>query len=706
MNKKLYTQILDALKDRTDWETRQEGFYRMRFRGLKRRNKPYPGAPDMHYALADSLIEKLKPFYVQQIYANEALANFVCTKEQDQGMTVSAANWFDYQIKQQSNFERTLYVGIDKMLEGGFVPVKTYWHAHSKQVCFDACDPLHVIVPKWTERLCDADWLVHVMHVSEAQYRANPLYNQDDDFVKSIKGKGNAQESGDNNKEQTVTMREGLTYGQNDDQIVLWEVYRKDATDDKAAWVIDTVAPVRGWNEDETEVVRATFGLPFKHGQLPFVMVRAEVTDKGYYSPRGIAETVAPMEIGLCKTWNAKLQHLDYHGSPTYQNTSGNPIPNANNFRAVPGAILPSGLQPTVNPGAPVDFDQEMQFTRALAEDRVSVPDFGTSEHLSGRRGSKGQVTATQVNAVVGQSGQSNDLRARIFRLDLADIYKQAWALLIQYKAAEWKYVQSGEVKQLPPTALHMDYIISPNGSADSWNKAANTQKALAMYQLLFPNQYIKKGELTKWLLEHDDPRSIKRLFEEPNDEQEAQAEQQAQEISIMLLGWPAKVNEADNDKAHVLTLAQFVQRRLGQNEPVTPEFARLALAHGSEHIEGLRRKQDPALRQIEQQLMPVVQVLGEIANAQDRPQNVLPMQPQGGSVPTPPQAGGPPAAAPSQPDPNDTAKVAIQAGNMLVAMAKAGMPVTHAEINKVLEGLSLPPLAMQPVTSLPVSGI
>ena len=60
-----------------------------------------------------------------------------------------------------------------------------------------------------------------------------------------------------------------------------------------------------------------------------------------------------------------------------------------------------------------------MQTTRALAEYRINVPDLGATSHLQGRAGARGDVTATQVNAIVGQTQLTDDMRARVFRLDL-----------------------------------------------------------------------------------------------------------------------------------------------------------------------------------------------------------------------------------------------------------------------------------------------
>jgi FMN phosphatase YigB (HAD superfamily) len=56
-----HDDIMAALTARKHWEQRQATWYQMRHDGLRRRNKPWPNAADMHYPLADGIIEKLKP---------------------------------------------------------------------------------------------------------------------------------------------------------------------------------------------------------------------------------------------------------------------------------------------------------------------------------------------------------------------------------------------------------------------------------------------------------------------------------------------------------------------------------------------------------------------------------------------------------------------------------------------------------------------
>lgn len=696
MHSDLYCEIKDALKDRGDWETKQQGFYMVRYGGIHRTTKPYANAPDMHYPLCDTVIDKVKPLYIQQLYAQELLTSFVSTKEQSTEATQSACEWFDFQMKNRSNFEKEIFSSIDQMLEAGFITVKAYWHEKKKQICFSCIDNMLTIVPKGTEELQAADWFVHVIRMSKAQFKRKKAY-ADCPVEECV---GDQESSGNGTKEQLEDSREGITHSSDKETVIIWECYTRDS-DDK--WIIETISPVRGFDKP----IRDPFKNPYDHAKLPFARIEMEITKRGWYSSRGVPELLASYQMALKKLWDHQLQYLDFHGVPTYVNKSGSALPNGSNYRGEPGQILPPGIEPMDASGAPPDYDRQMGMTRAVAEDRIQIPDLGASEHLSGRPSASGEgPTATQINAIVGQSGQSNDVRARVFRLALGEIFSMAWALLCQFKKDEINYLINSERKQAPKEALHLDYIILPNGSPDSWNKAQQLQRAIARLQMFKGDPYIRQGELRKTVLELDDTKLIQRLYQDPGDELEDQAEQQAQEISIMVLGRPAKVSDADDDGAHIGEMDHFVQRRIQTKEQITPELARLLLMHGNDHIGGMTKKKDPRLKQITQQSLPLVQYLSQIAAQPDQSGgNIVSMPPQGA-----PGAGGQPGAAPEAPAPlsdkdkldsqADAQKIEIAKGQLLVAMSKAGMNVNHLEVNTVLERLGLPPLADQPITT------
>ena len=71
---KLNAEVLQDLADRSVWDTRQRMFYEMRHHGLRRKNKPWPGASDVHFPLVDTTISELKPAYFQQLFATDLIA--------------------------------------------------------------------------------------------------------------------------------------------------------------------------------------------------------------------------------------------------------------------------------------------------------------------------------------------------------------------------------------------------------------------------------------------------------------------------------------------------------------------------------------------------------------------------------------------------------------------------------------------------------
>src|SRR4029077_2988306 len=110
----------------------------------------------------------------------------------------------------------------------------------------------------------------------------------------------------------------------------------------------------------------------------------------------------------------------------------------------------------------------------------------------------------------------------------------------------------------------------------------------------------------------------------DPGQELKKQMEVQAQEISIMLLGFPAAVQPSDDDKAHIQSMEGFVQRDVQTREGrVTPEVARLILQHGGEHDNALAQKGDKALNQVRSSMQPMIEFLSQLAAQQ--PSNVVP---------------------------------------------------------------------------------
>ena len=620
MDKDTYKDIRRALKDRVSWENRQDTWYRMRHSGIRRSFKPYDGAPDQHYPLVDTVIEKLKPFYIQQPYAQDRFATFVSKKSASRELTVCAEQFFDYQLKQKSNFETSLMIGTDTHLTYGVCPIKIYWDEAKNQLAFDPIDPLYVIVPTWTEDLQGADWLVHVKRLSKSQYRNDKHYKQSDGMTDRISGRGSGENIGSFQKEQTVYQREGLTYTPDKQQILIWECYTKQSD---GTWLIETISPVLGVDEP----LRKPFKMPYAHGKLPFVALRLDMSEKGWYSSRGIAEILLPHELALNKDWNAKLQYLDFFGQPNFKNNSLQPF-NSLDFKNAPGAILPPGIEPVAPQSAPIDFVSEMQFIRALAEDRIKVPDLSASEHLQGPSSSTGKPTATQVNAIVGLSSQSNDMRARFYRIQLSEVYTQAWQLITEFAKDEVQYIADSATQELPPDALQDIYTIAPSGSADSWNTALRQTKAMAIYQTLLGKPNVQQDELLKFLLESgSDSTLVKRLYQDTGVEQQDQSQIQAQETGLMKDGFLPQVKPAHDHKVHLSAIDGWTKQKAQSGEPISPSTASLLVQHAGQHARAIVANKDKQGRMAMKQMEPTLHLLQNIAASGAQQQGAMPPQ-------------------------------------------------------------------------------
>ena len=115
------------------------------------------------------------------------------------------------------------------------------------------------------------------MCVSLAQYKASKVFSQDPDYLARIKGGGNTNGTSTGTAlDQDKNRREGIDYSSKPDQIIYWEIYQQDH--DAGTWTVKTRSPL-----DFDTPMRADFGLPYKHGMLPFVQFDYEIKEQGVF---------------------------------------------------------------------------------------------------------------------------------------------------------------------------------------------------------------------------------------------------------------------------------------------------------------------------------------------------------------------------------------------------------------------------------------
>lgn len=129
----LASDIEDARGHRSLWEQRQDDYYRKRFGIRKTRNFPWPGYPNYVLPLIDSDIAQAKPTYVNAAFGVAPVVTFDPFGPEDIDPARKRESLLDFRIKNRMNFFEPYVIGIDKMLQTGFVVFKIVWRFTSRK---------------------------------------------------------------------------------------------------------------------------------------------------------------------------------------------------------------------------------------------------------------------------------------------------------------------------------------------------------------------------------------------------------------------------------------------------------------------------------------------------------------------------------------------------------------------------------------------
>lgn len=580
----LFEKFDTDLTHRANWENRLSVFYQMRNHGIRRRLKPGSWASDVHVPLCDTLITNVKPFYVQQLFALDTVASFASLRSQHMASTTAAARWFDFKLKQESNLQTEIIKVIDSILLNGFGIIKTIWDGKRNRLKFVNVPPLRLIVPWNTEGIEDADRIAHIQVYTPEQFQRQRGFRKlSEDELKRITA-NRARNSGDDRTEHEKRLREGISEGR-DGEIVVWECYVQDET----GWTVETFCPL----DPEIEI-KASHKVPYSHKRPPFTVFTYEITDSGWYSSRGVVELAGMFEMAAKKVYDERNDALSFFNRPLFTNEGGR-TPNSINLKLEPGSVLTNGLKPVQMSTPPMSFEKAGMEARELAQQRVATPDFGISSpsEIGDRR------TATEINAIGNLFAQSSDLRMRIFRLGLSEMYRQAWDILLQYNKDSLNYYYQEELGQVPKEALHGEYQITPTGSADGVNKQWHFQKAVSRFQMFVNDPYIDQVNLRQAVLEADDPALVRSHIVDPGTRAASQAEEQAQEMLLLMEGFPAAVSKADDHAIHVRTMLDWIAMAIADGEQLSPLQSQRIQAHIQEHIQLLNEDDGKTAKQL-----------------------------------------------------------------------------------------------------------
>jgi hypothetical protein len=608
--RQLYARAWQILQDRNDWEQKQRRFYIMRHDGLRRRAKPFPSAADLHIALVDEAISKLKPFTLSQVFSSPRLATFVAMRKQLQQITESASDFFTFEMRQRSNFVKVLETCVDTMLLRGRGIIKSYVDPYDDyRIVHENVDPLFLLMSDTADNFDDADEWVHVRQMSVPKFkRDRRFFNRveeemsDGELNKKINLLRGGKDAADRLKTQrgrdfdTIQMdkeiREGVTHSISSDTIIIWEHYVRTL----GGITVYTYAPVAMDVE-----IRKPYGVPYKVGgrvSAPFFSFQMEIKDDGWYSPRGVAEKIADKEIYACKMWNAAADAITFLNTPMI--TSDTPLQNPANYRMVPGEYIPGNVRPVQFGQPAMSYGEQIMFARGEAELSAQMPDYGI-EKPGQQKGEK--RTATENNRIASLQSVNQNHAGSIFKECLMKLFRHNWGLILEYKRASLTYFISEDLQSMPEQAMHDEYLITPGGAADDWDKQSKLQKAVQRYEALKGAPNINQDELVKDVLDADDGRLSKRLLMPQNQRLAMEAEDEAMEIVILTDGFPASVKPGEDHLTRIQVLLGWMQKQGMQRKPVDPIAKQRIHQHLIEHLKYLQQLNPQAYKGLMQQI-------------------------------------------------------------------------------------------------------
>ena len=569
----IHEQLVDDLRARSAWEAKMRLWYEMVLQGL-RRKKTAQWQADLRDKLIDNAIGKLLPFYYQQVFSSPRIVNFKALSPEMEAFAEDCADYLDWDFKndhdinETSRFQQTILITSWMMCAYGRGIVKQWWNPATQRVDIEPIHPLQLVVPWGTKRLHEADRFAHVISLTIEQYLRDSRYLAKDEVSLARISGGTSVYEGDREYREQKCNREGFTHSINKDEIILWEEYQKTA----GGWLVTTISP-----QSPGVRIRAPFlitskwkGTPF----LPFTSFVLEYLEGGWYEPRGIAERLSNDQNYAQFLRNARADHMRFSATPLF--TSEAPIGNLANQLFNPGDILGGNVKAVEFPQLPISFTLELQEVRQTAAEYIALPDASIQRPLPGTprgtTGKSGFPTAAQVNYESALAQVQVDLSGEKFRWGMLELARKRWALVVGKNSKAVRYLTAKGQKQLPPEALSEMWEIEVAGSSEAWNKQQKLERSMMRYQTLQGNPFVNMPEVTKALLAADDPRTVDRFF---NDPQQKQVEDIASRIRALFeLRFQLQQSGVPADPVMLAALNQQTQQYLQALGQLNPQLA------------------------------------------------------------------------------------------------------------------------------------
>lgn len=581
---------------RKEWADNQVSFHSLRFNGISRTNiKPWQS--DLAYMHSDAAIENIKPQYVGHIYNSELIADYTSRDEAiAPEMTLLRAQWFDNEIKNKSNFDREILSVVDIFLQSGNSYIRVFYNDND-QLEFEALRPLDVVVPKGTKNLQKATRVAVKKLLSPVEYALDKRMDvKDPDLIKKMIG-DNSQEQKDIDDEKS----DYKGFVEHTGKIEIWEVYVRDAD----GWILHTInknlkdkplrSPIR---------LQYTFqGIPF----LPIINFPFEITDVGgIYDSRGLPEKLFADEAELTVLRNMQLDAVKVAGTPVFENPEG--LQNIKNVEWGIMRVLPQGLTPKTMPFPNVNFQLAENNILTRSERRITSPDYSVRQMTDG----SDRRTATEVNSINSLTMQSTNLRFKVLRISLSELYRYSDAILCYHRSSDEYVIVNGKRIDIPKDVMFGEFEIVPAGAEDLWNKERRTQQALQIFQLFNGQPWFDSVGFGKYVLTTLDPRFAGKFIIDNGLKQQNERVRQLEENLVMEHGDFVPIMPQDDDAVHALTANEALVKPLLTGRPLNQQAMQVITQHRNNHLESLKQKDSDTYKKVIEQMNQIKEAISE----------------------------------------------------------------------------------------------
>jgi hypothetical protein len=597
LNTKAVEKIKDALKDRRKYEQKLARAHHQRF-CLDRpsvNNYPYPKASNFRYPLSDTLIDQKKPFLFKVIFSSENLAFFKGLMEANIPFGLKCANFFDFIVKEKTDFEEIIQYALDAYLQDGEDWVKTTWDLELEIPVVKKVDNLFIITPSKTKDHHKGPWMAEVLQMSKREFKKRYGKIENIETLISEIEDSNADEDADEgDRDENEYEREGISCSKADKYFVVYE-YHYQAGDSRRMRTISPDKPEFDFQDD----IEYHYEWLIKSKRYMYEHGKRELINENLHSSRGYPEVVREGESLMSGIVRSQHNALAIYGSPPLVAPNGLPA-NTQNINWSPTAIIPFEIKPLQLGNPPFSWQEELNNQRGIWERRAAAPDFGMGKANT----QNDPRTAREVQAIANQQMLGVELEAGNWKRHLRAIYRQMWALIVQYKPKSLVYYMGDELAELPPEALNNDYLIMPSGSAEAVNKEFMGQKAITLFQMAQGNPYANQGEIFKNVLEWSYPGQVNRFFTNPQQRQEEQAKKTASDISAIISTGAAMVPDKNDDfYTAAKTGIQIMQSIDQRGQPMPPDVGPKIANYIAIAREELRKSNPQQYQQLTQEL-------------------------------------------------------------------------------------------------------